>query len=843
MLLKNSLGGNAKTIMIAAVSPASVNYDETLSTLKYADRAKQIKNKAIVNEDPNEKLIRNLRGEVEQLKKLLAAAGVEGDGVPPNMDGMLEKEKEEMRLKLEAEKAAEVARIKAEFEAKMKKELEDQWKERLAETEGNNNRNMEELAAQGVVAGGVTEEMKEKASAVPHIVNLNEDKQLNANIMYFFEEGHDTKFGRVDADVEQDVKLRGLSIEKQHAFVSNDGTSLVLHPMGTAKTRHNGELVNDAAALSHHDRLIFGNNHVFLVIVPGQESKMEEGEEPPDWQFAVNEMNKAQVQMMAEQEAKRKAAAEAAQKLADERVQMIEAKLEEERQKAEAEAEQRRKYFEEREKQMAEEAAKMQAQVAEAANSQALKEQLAEQEARLKAEQEEASRRFAEEQAQMKERADELERKLQEQIKETERQARKQQREIRERSLLDEKLLKTIPLVNEANAISDELQRNMTFSVKLMANPNRQRKSYRIDSDDEDEEEDDADHLDTEVYVRVEFTDESQAVAMWEYEAFVDRLFLMRELYTNFVECGRDLGAALQTVDKDPFFVKQGAALIGRSTIYLDSLLYVLPIEESTPIIDYKGKEEGELKVKIIPHLSENPPATEEDEEDIAEKLQDLYGQRLGITVFVESARGLPATRNTNVYVRYGFFLDDEPHKTEQCKYRTINPTLNFQKTHWITVTEEFKKYVEKEGIVFEVFGSQDATAERPPTAQVGGALAMAGPTREELEAMRENLTTAQTSAHEAARKVVRRWGCLVLCCCWRRVLCAVFADSVWSGPCVRDLCLVVGCWIYAGAARAGTRAVGEGDRRAPHQSQQDGHAGCRCAGRRGSCHACADRE
>ena len=49
-LLKNSLGGNAKTVMIAAISPADVNYDETMSTLRYADRAKQIKNAAVVNE-------------------------------------------------------------------------------------------------------------------------------------------------------------------------------------------------------------------------------------------------------------------------------------------------------------------------------------------------------------------------------------------------------------------------------------------------------------------------------------------------------------------------------------------------------------------------------------------------------------------------------------------------------------------------------------------------------------------------------------------------------------------------------------------------------------------------
>jgi len=49
-ILQNALGGNSKTIMICAISPASVNYEESLSTLRYADRAKQIKNKAVVNE-------------------------------------------------------------------------------------------------------------------------------------------------------------------------------------------------------------------------------------------------------------------------------------------------------------------------------------------------------------------------------------------------------------------------------------------------------------------------------------------------------------------------------------------------------------------------------------------------------------------------------------------------------------------------------------------------------------------------------------------------------------------------------------------------------------------------
>jgi Kinesin motor domain/Kinesin-associated len=65
-LLKDSLGGNSKTAMIAAIAPA--DYEETLSTLRYADQAKKIKNKAVVNEDPNAKLVRELKEELEMLR-------------------------------------------------------------------------------------------------------------------------------------------------------------------------------------------------------------------------------------------------------------------------------------------------------------------------------------------------------------------------------------------------------------------------------------------------------------------------------------------------------------------------------------------------------------------------------------------------------------------------------------------------------------------------------------------------------------------------------------------------------------------------------------------------------
>lgn len=71
-LLQDSLGGNTKTVMVAALSPADYNYEETLSTLHYANRAKAIKNKPRINEDPKDALLKEYEQEIKQLRTLLA---------------------------------------------------------------------------------------------------------------------------------------------------------------------------------------------------------------------------------------------------------------------------------------------------------------------------------------------------------------------------------------------------------------------------------------------------------------------------------------------------------------------------------------------------------------------------------------------------------------------------------------------------------------------------------------------------------------------------------------------------------------------------------------------------
>ena len=74
-LLQDSLGGNTKTVMVANLGPADYNYDETLSTLRYANRAKNIKNKPRINEDPKDAMLREFQEEIQRLKAMIALKG------------------------------------------------------------------------------------------------------------------------------------------------------------------------------------------------------------------------------------------------------------------------------------------------------------------------------------------------------------------------------------------------------------------------------------------------------------------------------------------------------------------------------------------------------------------------------------------------------------------------------------------------------------------------------------------------------------------------------------------------------------------------------------------------
>uniref|UniRef100_A0A8D0B0H0 plus-end-directed kinesin ATPase n=1 Tax=Sander lucioperca TaxID=283035 RepID=A0A8D0B0H0_SANLU len=311
-LLRENLGGNSRTAMVAALSPADINYDETLSTLRYADRAKQIRCNAVINEDPNNRLVRELKEEVSRLKDLLFAQGL-GDiiemtnamtGMSPSPSlsalssraGSIASLHDRIMFSPGSEEAIE--RLK-ETE-KIIAELNETWEEKLRRTEAIRMEREALLAEMGVAMredGGTVGVFSPKKT--PHLVNLNEDPLMSECLLYYIKDGI-TRVGRVDASSRQDIVLSGHFIKDEHCtFTSSTGPmgEIVLEPCEGAETYVNGKLVTEPTVLKSGNRIILGKSHVFRFNHPVQARAERERTpcaetpaEPVDWAFAQREL-------------------------------------------------------------------------------------------------------------------------------------------------------------------------------------------------------------------------------------------------------------------------------------------------------------------------------------------------------------------------------------------------------------------------------------------------------------------------------------------------------------------------------------------------------------------------
>ncbi|NXP59207.1 KIF1C protein, partial [Chloropsis cyanopogon] len=309
-LLKENLGGNSRTAMIAALSPADSNYEETLSTLRYADRTKQIRCSA-----PRVRgwgLWGDLRGSggSERLRELLSAQG-EGlggiwgclpdttlSGPPATTSPTLNGGPEPPLGPTEAmERLQETEKIIAE--------LNETWEEKLRRTEALRLEREALLAEMGVAlredGGTVGVFSPKKASqrglggpTTPHLVNLNEDPLMSECLLYHIKDGV-TRVGQVDVD----IKLSGPFIREQHClFRSRPDPSgevvVTLEPCEGAETYVNGKQVTEPVVLKSGHRLILGKNHVFRFTHPEQARReRERGASPgppPDWNLAQREL-------------------------------------------------------------------------------------------------------------------------------------------------------------------------------------------------------------------------------------------------------------------------------------------------------------------------------------------------------------------------------------------------------------------------------------------------------------------------------------------------------------------------------------------------------------------------
>ncbi|XP_073348385.1 kinesin-like protein KIF13B isoform X2 [Pagrus major] len=233
-LLKDSLGGNSRTAMVATISPAADNYDETLSTLRYADRAKSIVNHAVVNEDPNARIIRELREEVEKLREQLTEA--------------------------ESMKAPELKERLEESE-KLIQEMTVTWEDKLRKTEAIAQERQRQLESLGIsLQSSGIRVVNDKC----FLVNLNADPALNELLVYYLKEH--TRVGSANS---QDIQLCGMAIQAEHCVIDiTESNGVVLTPHRNARTCVNGAAVTSPVQIHHGDRILWGNNHFFRISLP-----------------------------------------------------------------------------------------------------------------------------------------------------------------------------------------------------------------------------------------------------------------------------------------------------------------------------------------------------------------------------------------------------------------------------------------------------------------------------------------------------------------------------------------------------------------------------------------------
>uniref|UniRef100_A0A8C7FMG1 plus-end-directed kinesin ATPase n=2 Tax=Oncorhynchus TaxID=8016 RepID=A0A8C7FMG1_ONCKI len=343
-LLRENLGGNSRTAMVAALSPADINYDETLSTLRYADRAKQIKCNAVINEDPNNKLVRELKDEVTRLKDLLRAQGL-GD----ILDNLKDIHNNKHRYLLASENqrpghfstapigsltaspssgslcslvgpqsvtsiqerimstpGGEEAIERLKESEKIIAELNETWEEKLRKTEAIRMEREALLAEMGVAIredGGTLGVFSPKKT--PHLVNLNEDPLMSECLLYYIKDGI-TRVGQADTERRQDIVLSGAHIKEEHCIFrsernANGDVVVLMVPCEGSETYVNGKRVGASVQLRSGNRIIMGKNHVFRFNHPEQaRAEKEEKEketptaetpvEPVDWTFAQREL-------------------------------------------------------------------------------------------------------------------------------------------------------------------------------------------------------------------------------------------------------------------------------------------------------------------------------------------------------------------------------------------------------------------------------------------------------------------------------------------------------------------------------------------------------------------------
>ncbi|XP_031701667.1 kinesin-like protein KIF1B isoform X9 [Anarrhichthys ocellatus] len=625
-LLRENLGGNSRTAMVAALSPADINYDETLSTLRYADRAKSIKCNAIINEDPNNKLVRDLKDEVARLKELLRAQGLGdildidpmGDDCPGsgikylkdiqnnkhryliasenqrpghfstapigsltaspssgslcNQGGLQSVTSIQERIMSTPGGEEAIERLKES--EKIIAELNETWEEKLRKTEAIRMEREALLAEMGVAIredGGTLGVFSPKKT--PHLVNLNEDPLMSECLLYYIKDGI-TRVGQADAERRQDIVLSGAHIKEEHCIFrsernANGNVVVMLVPCEGSETYVNGKRVEDSIQLRSGNRIIMGKNHVFRFNHPEQARAEREKTptaetpiEPVDWTFAQRELLEKQGIDMKQEMEKR--------------LTEMEILYKKEKEEADQLLEQQRLVYESKLQELQKQVETI-SLVAETPDEEELEEDEEEEEEPKLLGLPWTQHEF-----------------------DLAQWAFRKWRYHQFTSLRDQ-LWGNAVYLKEANAISVELKKKVQFQFVLLTDTQYSPVPPELLSPESEKERDSRPFPRTVVAVEVQDL-KNGATHYWSLDKLKQRLEQMREMYDRAGEmasANQEDGDGTMT-GNDPFYDRfHWFKLVGRAFVYLSNLLYPVPLVHRVAIVTEKGEVRGFLRVGV----------------------------------------------------------------------------------------------------------------------------------------------------------------------------------------------------------------------------------------------------
>nr|XP_019953683.1 PREDICTED: stAR-related lipid transfer protein 9 isoform X1 [Paralichthys olivaceus] len=245
-LLKDSLGGNSKTIMVATVSPSANSYNETLSTLRYAAHARNIVNKPRVNEDANVRLIRELREEIDRLKSMLLSFEMQRNPSPSLSD----------------ERDGNLSDIVLQNELKVQQLTKD-W----SESWGDKKELLEQYSV---------DINRERAgflinSLQPHLVTLDRDVLSTGVVFYHLREGV-THMGPQDQCKEPQIVLQGSA----SCEIENRGGVVTLRPLSGCCCLLNDREITEPCRLAQGMVITLGGVHKFRFNHPAEAAVLRE---------------------------------------------------------------------------------------------------------------------------------------------------------------------------------------------------------------------------------------------------------------------------------------------------------------------------------------------------------------------------------------------------------------------------------------------------------------------------------------------------------------------------------------------------------------------------------------